>query len=199
MVGNCQVDQDERLDCPWSSPEQRHKKVQDEPWTGESRFWILSPEPASSVSSTANMPLAPIPETVPETPDARASCSDSPRVLSQAGAEPYPTENSNLQSLGPSTYAPIRVRQSKGSDTFVFRPVQTQAEDLRDVMVEISEERNQAQKRSRPPRTQRQPAGDSPDDLPPCGMHVQHTRCRRRGSSIHVHEKEDAEGIASFK
>lgn len=161
MAGNCQVDQDERLDCPWSSPEQRHKKVQDEPWTGESRFWILSPEPAPSVSSTANMPLAPIPETVPETPDARASCSDSPQVLSQAGIEPYPTENSNLQSLGPSTYAPIRVRQSKGSDTLVFRPVQAQAEDLRDVMVEMSEERNQAQKRSQ----SREPSVSPPETL----------------------------------
>ena len=94
-------------------------------------------------------------------PDARASCSDSPQVLSQAGIEPYPTENSNLQSLGPSTYAPIRVRQSKGSDTLVFRPVQAQAEDLRDVMVEMSEERNQAQKRSQ----SREPSVSPPETL----------------------------------
>ena len=38
---NCQVPQDEWVDFPWSHVDDRERKVQESPWTGETRFWIL--------------------------------------------------------------------------------------------------------------------------------------------------------------
>ena len=71
---------------------------------------------------------------------------------------PYPAASTPSSSPETSTYGPVRVRQQKGPEMFVFRPVQTQAEDLIDALQEMSEERSEAHKRP----ASREPSADPP-------------------------------------
>jgi hypothetical protein len=143
IVSNCQCEQDELVDAPWSMPDKRNLKVQQEPWTGETRFWIVPAEvPKTSRSS---MP-APLP-TVPEEPNSLPNAEPSDAIVPQVHSEPYSVSHDSIDTSQSGSYGPIRVRQHKGSDTFVFRLTQTQVEDLRDAVQELTEERSQAHKR----------------------------------------------------
>eukprot|EP00435_Cladocopium_sp_Y103_P010293 s4146_g2.t1 len=151
VLNNCQVEKDEWVDFPWTMPEHRFKKVQDEPWTGESRLWIKSTAKAATPAATQAVPSS----TPSALPAIAENSIDSPAVdtvpgtVTQVMPEPYPVSNPNASSApsNSSSYGPIRLRQPKGPDTFVFRPTQTQPEDLRDAVAEMSEERSEAHKR----------------------------------------------------
>ena len=157
VLGNCQCDPDEWVDFPWSMPDQRNRLVQQEPWTGESRFWIL-PATAESKSEVANP--APMP-TVPEMSPAEDSAASPDATISQVKSEPYQVSHDRIDSASPGTYGPVRLRQQKGSDTYVFRPVQTQPEDMRDAIQELAEERVQSHKRSQSREPSVSPPGKS--------------------------------------
>ena len=110
----------------------REKKIQESPWTGERRFWILpqdTPGPHVSVPSD--------------------SAVEKSGDVSNDGVSEGPSTNSSNPSQysgGPNTveklsqsmeYGPVRLRNwSKGPSNFLFRPVQTHPGDLQDVVQE---------------------------------------------------------------
>ena len=122
--------------------EQQHRKVQEEPWTGESRFWIQMP--SKPVEPIVSQPVTTGLSSIPEDTTTDVSANVSTPNLGSTVHGPYPAASTPSSSPETSTYGPVRVRQQKGPEMFVFRPVQTQAEDLIDALQEMSEERSEA-------------------------------------------------------
>lgn len=145
ITGNCQCKPEEWVDAPWSMVEQQHRKVQEEPWTGESRFWIQMP--SKPVEPITSQPAASGLSSIPEDTTINVSANESTPSIDATVHGPYPATSPPSSSPETSTYGPVRVRQQKGPEMFVFRPAQTQQEDLIEALQEMSEERSEAHKR----------------------------------------------------
>lgn len=114
---------------PLSNPSCAQVCIQEEPWTGDSQFRVhgsrLTPNNA-----------APSEFVIPSSSTERPSSEDAPEVNPGPRVVPYESGAVPVTDSGSSTYGPIRVRQSKGPDTFLLRPPGTEIEDLRDIIQE---------------------------------------------------------------
>ena len=160
ICNNCQLSQDEFIDFPWTIVEQQVRELQTEPWTGESRFWILAENKESRDAQTTQIFPTSLPSALDTEVSTTANTTDDNKVVENN--EPFPTVKPSAPTQD-ATYGPVRVRQShKGPDTFLFRPQQTQVEDFQDAIQEMAEERSAAHKRA----SSREPSTGPPEKAP---------------------------------
>ena len=134
---------------PLSDQQSKEAVWGSEPWKGESQF-RLRPRRAIPVQVPAETGV-PRADSVDQEPEqVRESETSEPSKPAESSrhdvGEPYsrPVAEPYWQSSG---YGPVRVRQHvKNPPTFLIRPVETQVEDLRDILIE-----NQGTKRSHSP------------------------------------------------
>ena len=108
---NCQVSQDEWIDSPWSHVDDREKKVQESPCTGETRFWILSQDKLGPSAKELTTVSAPSVSTTENPRDVSGDVDSGSPPMNNNTSSPYSGGiNPDDKASHLKEYGPVRIR-----------------------------------------------------------------------------------------